>query len=677
MPKTLDESEMNALERQWHDTPRPTWGPSGTLVFAATPTETPFGRSGRITEKNGLMTVLKGAIITESQDIRIAQFTNEMAAKALQTQIELTEVYLDDDVPTVLGPRVSMKEFVTESSIKSPAGEHEKLVWELASVLFDTLKSPVEVLTDPAAVPRVRRENLSKFWERMLEDDTTKGISLARSGEEKALAALAGHRIAEACKHLMDSRNFRLATLVALIGNSDAVKKDMREQIREWQEANVLSEFSGPVRALYEMLSGNVCACEGRKGGPAENRMDSFVISRKFGLNWKQAFGLRLWYAASVEDGIVGAVAKYRDDVTQDKEMPPITWFAEHGIRGIWNDPDADQRQDLLWGLLQLYSDGGADLESILRPENSQLSPLDYRLCWQLGQALTATGKASFGSRAEEKADAVTVSFAAQLTNESSWLEAAFVLLHLTEPAARTRAIQEHLSRHAGQIGDEHSESFRYLTEKLKLPARWIWHAKALYMRSVKKDAASEVQCLLRAESFTEAHHTFIKEVAPVAIIEREYQALSTLLRQFDGRQSQVAEWNLGGEIYKAFLQLVDYEHRHEHPPPALVSGLLEGLPAMHGNTPEASIMEYAALTDMAAVVASVVGDLARLGQVSTASCSATGPPDRNKKKTLRLTMMRQMNHERILQLPLTEDVLLKHSRNLAWAHYQTVWAGH
>lgn len=650
MPKTLGESEMNDLDRQWHNTPRPTWGPSGTLVFAATPTETPFGRSGRITEKNGLMTVMKGAIITESQDIRIAKFTNEMAAKALRTQIELTEVYLDEGVPTVMGPRVSMKEFATEGSIKSPAGEHEKLVWELGSVLFDTLKSPAEVLTDPEAARRVRRENLSKFWERMLEDDTNKGISLARSGEEKALAALAGHRVAEACKHLMDSRNFRLATLVALIGNSDAVKKDMREQIREWQEANVLSEFSGPVRALYEMLSGNVCACEGRKGGPVENRMDSFVISRKFGLNWKQAFGLRLWYAASVEDGIVDAVEKYRDDVTQDKEMPPITWFAEHGIHGIWNDQDADQRQDLLWGLLQLYSDDEADLESIIRPENSQLSPLDYRLCWQLGQALTATGKITFGSRAEEKADAVTVSFAAQLTNEGSWLEAAFVLLHLSDPDARTKAIQEHLSRHAGQIGDEHSESFRYLTDKLKMPVRWIWHAKALYMRSVKEDAASEVQCLLRAESFTEAHRTFIKEVAPVAIIEREYQALSTLLRQFDGRQSQVAEWNLGGEIYKAFLQLVDYEHRHEHPPPALVSGLLEGLPAMHGNTPEASILEYAALTDMAAVVASVVGDLARLGQ---------------------------MNHERILQLPLTEDVLLKHSRNLAWAHYQTVLAGH
>jgi nuclear pore complex protein Nup98-Nup96 len=69
---------MDAADRAWHDTVRPTWGPSGTLVFAATPQETPFGRSGRITEKNGLMTVMKGGIVSESQDIRIAKFTNEV-----------------------------------------------------------------------------------------------------------------------------------------------------------------------------------------------------------------------------------------------------------------------------------------------------------------------------------------------------------------------------------------------------------------------------------------------------------------------------------------------------------------------------------------------------------------------------------------------------------------------
>ncbi|KAI0133502.1 nucleoporin autopeptidase [Xylariales sp. AK1849] len=650
MTKTLDENDLDAKDRTWHDTIRPTWGPSGTLVFAATPMETPFARSGRITEKNGLMMVMKGGIVSESQDIRIAKFTNEMSAKALRTHAELTQIYLDSGVPTVQGPRVSLKDFATDTGNKNPASEHEKLVWELASALFDSIKVPIELQNDPDAVEKLRRESLSAFWERMVQDESNKGTTMAGSSEEKALAALAGHRVAEACKHLLDGKNYRLATLISLIGTGDDVKKDMREQVREWQDANVLSEFSEPIRALYEMLSGNVCVCEGTKGGPSENRLESFVISRKFGLNWKQAFGLRLWYGTTVEDIIADAVEKYKDDFEQDKEQRPLAWFIESGIGSIWNDPKEDEREDLLWGLLQLYSNKRADLESVLRPENSQLSPLDYRLSWQLGQALTATGKVSFGNQAEEKADAATISFAAQLTNEGSWLEAAFVLLHLTDPDARTKAIQEHLCRHAGLIGDEQSDSFKKLTDKLKIPSRWTWHARALYMRSVKKDAAGEVHCLLRAESYAEAHRTFVKEVAPLTVIERDYDVLADLLRQFDGRQSQVPDWNLGGEVYKAFLQLVGFQRRHEQPPPALVSGLLEGLPAMHGNAPEAGITEYAALTDMAAIVADVVADMARANQ---------------------------MDHQRILKLPLTEDVLLKHSRDLAWSHYHTVMAGH
>ncbi|KAI0120451.1 nuclear protein 96-domain-containing protein [Hypoxylon sp. NC0597] len=646
--KHLDESEMDEKDRLWHDTMRPSWGPNGTLVFSATPSNSAFGRSGRISEKNGLMTVLKGGIVSESQDIRIAKFTNEMSARALDAHIKLVQVQLLGGVPTVrLTPKVTLKDFSVGNHAKNSAEEHERLVWDLASVLFDNIKIPADLQNDPNTPEKLRRESLSRFWEHMVEDQTNKAAAMAGSSEEKALASLSGHRVAEACKHLLDGKNFRLATLISLIGTNDAVKKDIREQLKEWQEANVLSEFSQPIRALYEMLSGNVCACEGTKGA-LENRTESFLISKRFGLNWQQAFGLRLWYAISTEDSIADAVEKYKEDVEQDRELPPTTWFIEHGIKSIWNDPDEDKREDLLWGLLRLYSDDQVDLEAVLRPENSQLSPLDFRLSWQLGQALTSTGRASFGKNATEKADAATVSFAAQLTNEGSWLEAIFVLLHLTDPDARSKAIQDHLCRHAGLIGNEDSGSFKKLTEDFKIPKQWIWHSKALFMRSVKKDATAEVQCLLRAESWADAHRTFIKEVAPVTIIERDYDALADILQQFEGHHSQVPDWNVGGEIYKAFLQLTGSQRRAEQPPHVLVNALLEGLPAMRGNTPEAGIIEYAALTDMAAEVARVVAGMAKAGE---------------------------MEHERILHLPLTEDALLKHSRDLAWSHYSTVMA--
>jgi nuclear pore complex protein Nup98-Nup96 len=579
---------------------------------------------------------MKGGVVSETQDIRIAKFANEvssrtrekkvlqslthfliqMSAKAINAHSKLAQVHIVDGIPAVeLSPRLNLKDFWVPSGTKNSADEHERLVWELASVLFDNVKVPVELQADPDASEKLRRENLSRLWESMVEERTNKAVAMAGTHEEKALAALSGHRVAEACKLLIDGKNFRLATLVSLIGTSDGVKKDMREQLREWRDANVLSEFSQPIRALYEMLSGNVCSCEGTKGA-LESRVDSFLISQRFGLNWHQAFGLRLWYAISTDNSIVEAVGKYKQDVDQDKELRPNVWFTLHGIPGIWNDPHKEHREDLLWGLLKLYTDSQADLEAILRPENSQLSPLDYRLCWQLGQALVSTGRVSFGKNATEKADVATISFAAQLTNEGSWLEAVFVLLHLTESDARTRAIQDHLCRHAALIGNDDSTTFKKLAIDYKIPTQWIWHSKALYMRSAKKDATAEVQCLLRAESWAEAHQTFVKEVAPKTIIERDYDALADVLQQFEGRHSHVPDWNVGGEIYKAFLVLLSYHRRNEEPPHVLVNTLLDGLPAMHGNTPEAGIVEYAALTEMAAEVAKIVASLAEAGKV-------------------------------------------------------------
>ncbi|KAI0539081.1 nuclear protein 96-domain-containing protein [Xylaria digitata] len=648
--KHLDENDMNYTDRAWHDTMRPTWGPGGTLIFSTTPNTATFGRSGRITEKNGLMAIMKGGIVSETQDIRIAKFTNEMSAKAISTHAKLAQVHTIDGVPTVeLNPRLSLKDFSVVSGAKNSAEGHERLVWELASVLFDNIKIPLELQGDPEATEKLRRENLSRLWESMVEERTNKAVAMAHTHEEKALAALSGHRVAEACRHLLEGKNFRLATLVSLIGTNDGLKKDIRGQLREWQDANALSEFSQPIRALYEMLSGNVCACEGTKGA-LEDRAEPFLISKRFGLDWQQAFGLRLWYAISTNGSIAEAFEKYKEDVEQDKELRPVVWFAQHGISAIWDDTRKGDREDLLWGLLKLYSDSRADLEAIIRPENSQLSPLDYRLCWQLGQALTSTGRLSFGKNSTEKADAATVSFASQLTNEGSWLEAVFVLLHLTNPDARVLAIQDHLCRHAALIGNDDSTAFRKLVIDYKIPTQWIWHSKALYMRSVKKDATAEVRCLLCAESWAEAHQTFVKEVAPRTIIEQDYDGLADVLQQFEGRHSHVPDWNVGGGVYKAFLQLMGCHRRAEDPPQMLVNSLLEGLPAMHGNTPEAGIVEYAALTEMATEVAKIVAAMAKVGE---------------------------LDHDRILHLPLTEDDLLKHSRDLAWSHFNTVIAGH
>ncbi|KAK7738554.1 hypothetical protein SLS53_006074 [Cytospora paraplurivora] len=648
-----DEANMEPADRAFHDSLRPNWGPDGTLVLATAP-KILSRSSKRALDKDGIMTMSKLNIVSENRDVRFAKFSNESSAKALKNQIALTRVNLVNHVPTVsLGPVDSLTALFHGQDLQSPANAHEKLVWDLASILFDHVTDAEVAKVASSELRQARRHNLSKFWKNTVEEASNRAVGMARSFEDKAIASLSGHRVPDACKYLLDGKNFRLATLVSLIGTSDQLMQDMREQVKEWRDTNVLSEFTEPIRAIYELLGGNVCAVEGKKGA-MENRMESFIISQRFGMDWKQALGLRFWYTITSSDDIVEAIHSFEDDIKQDKEPRPQPWFTEQGIDALWEDPDKDSREDLLWGLLKLYADKGVDLADVLRPENSQLSPLDFRLCWQLGQALVNTGKVSFGKAADEKADAATVSFAAQLTNDGNWLEAVFVLLHLTKPVARTKAIQDHLARHARLIGGEQSDEFVALTQTFKIPATWVWQAKALHMRSVRNDPKAEVVYLLRAASYAEAHKTFTKRVAPQAIIERDYEGLWAILEQFVGSEKTIADWNLGGKIYRDFIELV--RHVRKGPaadvPQQVIEGLMAGLPALHESVQvrqDADVLEVAAVADMANVVAQVVVELAKKGETQLS---------------------------KVLGLPLTEDAYLKYSNELAFAYYRDVMIG-
>ncbi|KAF3801697.1 Nucleoporin [Colletotrichum gloeosporioides] len=503
------------------------------------------------------------------------------SAKALKNQVKMTQVELTGGIPVTTLHVDTLMSLFHDQDTTSPANAHERLVWELASILFDgPAASADEDLGNES-----RKSRLSKFWAALVDSASSRSVALARSSEEKAIAALSGHRIQDACKYLLDGNNFRLATLVSLIGSNDQSKKDIREQINEWQDANFLSEFADPLRAIYELLSGNSGVCEGKKAVPLEDRVESFIISQRFGLDWKQAFGLRLWYSISPNDHLSAAVRLFQEDIAQDREQRPQTWYLEQGIPALWNDQHSEAREDLLWGLLKLYSDAETDLEAVLRPENSQLSPLDIRLSWQLSRALLSTHKVSYGQNTSEKADASTIAFADQLVSEGSWLEATFVLLHLGNPDMRAKAVQENLCRHAALLGSETGSNFTTLTQTLKIPPPWIWEAQALYMRAVKKDAAAEVHCLLRAGSYLEAHNVLVHQVAPSAVVSRDYDELAVTLSRFEGHDHVIPSWTLGGEVYKAFLELVGRRKQRQQISMQVLDRLLSGLPALRETT--------------------------------------------------------------------------------------------
>lgn len=628
---------MSEKDQAFHDVPRTAWGPDETFVVTRPLNTTQFRRPLR--DNNDILNYQRSGIQTDGQDLRLAKFASQPSKKYLRAQDKLTNVRLEDGVPVASLNAASIKEVFHHQDMNDAASIHENRVWELASILFDT--------TGELSYQQ-RKKNLSSFWADLVEQASSTAVGLAGSSEEKAVACLAGHQITEACKHLVDGKNFRLGTLVPLIGTSDSAKKDMKEQLKTWQESKMLSEFTEAIRTICELLSGNVCVCEGLKGVPVEDRMESFVISKKFGLDWRQAFGLRLWYALNQNDDAKTAVQKYQHDIEQDKEDIPAPWYIEQGIKPLWDDAEADSRQDLLWGLLQLYADPEADLEAILRPENSQLSPMDMRLCWQLGQALLSTGNVTYGENAVDKADAVTLAYATQLTGAGEWLEAVFVLLHLQNASSRKQALQEHLCRHGGSIGPDNGTNFTILTEKFLIPAEWLWEALALYMRSVQKDAPAEVNCLLRAGSFAEAHRVFVKQVAPQAIVERDYATLTSMISQFEGHEESIADWSAGGEIYGHFLTMLQHRSKRESIPSALLERLLAGLNAMNQSSSETEIIRYAAISDMADETAR---EILRMAQ---------------KKQDIEL-------RSRILHLPLTQDRLLAYSVDIGLDRFKEV----
>jgi len=652
-PKPDDgETQLSDADRAFHNSMKPHWGPDGTLVYAAPANTKPFGRSSRRARaRDGLLTVQNGGIVSEGRDVRFAKFSNEVSATALKKQIDITLIEERDGVPYAsLSEDFNfadlIDEQVSDKVAENPAVAHENLVWQLASVLWDALDiPPTQHRVDDIDI-LFRKEKLSHFWEKLVNNSSSKDVIMARSHEEKAIASLSGHKIPDACGHLLNGKDFHLATMVAQIGGPESQRQQIREQLGDWQRNNFLSEFSQPIRTLYELLAGNVCVCKGSKG-TVEDRVESFIISKRFGLDWRQAFGLRLWYGIKPRDDIAEAVNLYANDFGQDREPAfPHAWYYEQKLPTLWDDPKAKQREDLLWGLLKLSAYQKTDLESIIRPENSQLSPLDIRLSWQLSRTLTTVPNITYQEDAEEKEDRATLSFASQLNNEGSWLEALFVLLHLTSAAARQKAIQDHLAHHAGRIGKEDSPEFVKLTHDFRVPADWIWEAKALYKRAVDRNPKEEVQCLLKANLFEEAHRTFVKEVAPTAIVERDYETLRALLSGFANKENSILDWRLGGEIYADFMALLDGKKRGSVEG-ELVQRLLGGVPAAMQESRFPGFLERVAMEIMSGVVAKAVVEMGKNGETQ--------------------------DLPKILSLPLSADGYLKHTVELSLEYYRAI----
>ncbi|CAK7264413.1 hypothetical protein SEPCBS119000_000986 [Sporothrix epigloea] len=647
--------------------------------------------------------MLKRISVFDSEGVALADYSIE----DLSDHKDLIDLQVIHGVPTISTQRIpQIKAFAgfceqanrrrsaTTNDLVQQLGSYEHSVWKLASVLFDPIE---ESALDVADEARQRRNNLAKFWAHLIQDSAvSKNIEQSESPEVKAVLYLASRKVPEACRALLDSKNLKLATLVSMIGTSDAFKEDMREQVDDWQQNDAFSEFSIPLRSLYSLLGGNVSVLEGKKGGGVENRMNQIVLSSWLGLDWKQAFGLRLWYGITAGEGMEGAVAKYVEDLGQGHVPTPQPWYtARHDTPIEWSDPKWEEREDLLFGLLKVAA-GLAKLEDVLEPENSQPSAFRYRFCWQMNQALSAAKCVSPAAKLSvEKADKLTSSYASEVLYQnahaggdgggSAWVHAIWVLLHLSDRTCRTRAIQDVLMRHTGSLFAQNGAKaslYDKLVDDLKIPVQWVWQAAALYWRNQQKQPLLEAECLLRASAFADAHHIFVKELAPKAIVERNYSDIAEMLERLQPHRQHIKDWALGGEVYSRFLDLLTLQRgetlgggasgsnsglaprtrgrqqqqaRDEAEQASVqllgvVEALAASLPSMYDSAIDALPTEMAAIAEMADVVA---------------------------KETMALANKGRMDLTKISRLPLTADRRVRYSSDLASAYYREVMSAH
>ncbi|KAM5470643.1 hypothetical protein MauCBS54593_003684 [Microsporum audouinii] len=604
----------------------------------------------------------------ERKLVAVSKFEHETAEAQNPLQVQKTQsvVRLIDNVPFASLALPNFGDLAQAVTDTTKEADSERWLWQLANILFnddleDDISDGVPVGLRDKYQHRIKKDRLSRLWETIIRTHHPSGAGDLKTPEERAVVYLCSHRVEEACKILIDSGNPHLASLISQIGRDEGTRNAMQDQIESWRKGGISCEISEPIRAMYELLAGNCLRSEGKPSGPPEERISTFNISDRFDLDWFQAFGLRLWYGISDDDPLEDAVTLFHHDVYHEGEpQRPLTANTKA------SDGQMTGHESPLWVLLKTYTlavNNGTHPEiapiqvpAAITPSTVSGHMLFNRLSFQLFHQLSkVVGHYDALAVDQAKADQLAWDFAWELTTAEQYAPALFVLLHLSRPADRERGVKEILSRFAALIPSPTTDNgtpnalWTYLTVELQIPPAWLWISKALHARAVG-DIASEVDCLIHAKHWNEAHGTFYRVVAPKAVIERDYDTLASLLNGFgESPERRVRDWADGGAVYQDFLQLVNAKGGWRDPAP--LKRLLKALASLGGKVEKSassSLHERIAFREMSRMVAGwATRDVGNNIESST-----------------------------ILNLPLTRDARLTHSAEVSRRYYNAIMAG-
>jgi nuclear pore complex protein Nup98-Nup96 len=534
-----------------------------------------------------------------------------------------------------------------DANADTVAGQHEKELWSLASILFDDVTESLPPVSTVDGIDllngQLRKRKLSEFWSTIVERDVETAANFARSPEEKAVVYLTGGNIFDACAALLTGTNFHLAQLVAQLPGDKAFRETISKQIDTWRKRNDWSEMTDAVRTIYEILAGQTTEVHGVSGTGSENKASTFKISDRFHLDWKRAFGIRLWYGTLGTDNIAEAVKLYAKELEQKREpKAPLPWFIISNEDNGWTDPQPNGREDALWGILKIYADQIAmesgndttqlvDWKTVASPKNVSGDPIDARLSFQLINALQACPSVQTDDRVViEVSDDYALTYATALDSQVHFKSGLLVLtcwalLHLSDEDDRSTRIRDTLDTHAGIIEPDSEECTTLISTEsdgLHIPYEWVCAALAKHAELVEKDYATQARWLIEGNELMQAHEVFCRTIGPDAIISLDYNSMREVLGGLmETDISRKVDWDTGAGLYYDFIELVDLEGstsksvEHKTRVNALIQKLAASLEAVSSEV----IGEERSRTEKIAIklMAEHVGEIARREHVS------------------------------------------------------------
>jgi nuclear pore complex protein Nup98-Nup96 len=551
--------------------------------------------------------------------------------------------------------------FNVHASSLASGHKEEVRFYELLYILFndyvDSHNAGIPFEQQEKVAGDVKKRRLSDFLSRILVETNAGAANMNELAHRKpanaALRFLACGDANKASEILLKERSFNLAMLVAQLHEADTgFQEDARRQLDAWRDQDALSEIDLDVRALYELCAGNTTISAG-KDAMSEHKAATFTISEHLGLGWLSMFGLHFWFGTHKDEPLEEIIYDFAAKVAEGRE--PASFVR------------ADANEDPLWVALQLFA-------SAQHPDNSPLFPAAL-------SAFAIPGR--WNSIAVLRAlNAVVSSIPADtdLTVDHAWADklatdisferearadipgAVWALLHLESSEERAHAIVQLLLRNAHRLpsppdDDESAEqSWTVLTRMLGVPAKWLFMALALHARALNQ-SDRELELLIRAEEANEAHVCLVHRVAPVCVIDEDWDALFNSLALFTGGPTPEG-WAAGGAVFEDFLRLVQRNVSQEKKAELLArlrSSLADmgsklRLTGKSGEEPESieGVRRRVAVREMARVVVEL-GDEDQQAEASNGSA--------------------------LLGMPLTGEVMSRLGRQVAVDYYAKIMA--